>query len=100
MQQFISSYGYLAILLLMTAESACIPVPSELTMPFGGAIAAGGVGGGAPHPERGGRGGRRPPQPGAGHGGRGGWQRDRRLPGLGGRPVRRRGGHGPMVAVS
>src|ERR1700733_3915566 len=40
-QHFISSYGYLAILLLMTAESACIPVPSELTMPFGGAIAAG-----------------------------------------------------------
>ena len=41
MQHFISSYGYLAILLLMIAESACIPVPSELTMPFGGAIAAG-----------------------------------------------------------
>jgi hypothetical protein len=33
-QHFISSYGYLAILLLMTAESACIPVPSELTMPL------------------------------------------------------------------
>ena len=45
MQQFISSYGYLAILLLMIAESACIPVPSELTMPFGGAIAAGAVAG-------------------------------------------------------
>src|SRR5262249_15613349 len=45
MQHFISSYGYLAILLLMTAESACIPVPSELTMPFGGAIAAGAVAG-------------------------------------------------------
>ena len=44
-QHFISSYGYLAILLLMTAESACIPVPSELTMPFGGAIAAGAVAG-------------------------------------------------------
>jgi membrane protein DedA with SNARE-associated domain len=42
-QHFIGSYGYLAILLLMTAESACIPVPSELTMPFGGAIAAGAV---------------------------------------------------------
>ena len=40
-----SSYGYLTILLLMTAESACIPVPSELTMPFGGAIAAGAVAG-------------------------------------------------------
>jgi len=45
MQHFIGSYGYLAILLLMTAESACIPVPSELTMPFGGAIAAGAVAG-------------------------------------------------------
>jgi membrane protein DedA with SNARE-associated domain len=45
MQHFISSYGYLAIVLLMTAESACIPVPSELTMPFGGAIAAGAVAG-------------------------------------------------------
>lgn len=45
MQQLISSYGYVAILLLMLAESACIPVPSELTMPFGGAIAAGAVAG-------------------------------------------------------
>jgi membrane protein DedA with SNARE-associated domain len=44
-QHFISSYGYLAILLLMMAESACIPVPSELTMPLGGAIAAGAVAG-------------------------------------------------------
>jgi membrane protein DedA with SNARE-associated domain len=44
-QQFISSYGYLAILILMTAEAACIPVPSELTMPLGGAIAAGAVAG-------------------------------------------------------
>jgi membrane protein DedA with SNARE-associated domain len=44
-QHFIGSYGYLAILLLMVAESACIPVPSELTMPFGGAIAAGAVAG-------------------------------------------------------
>jgi LPXTG-motif cell wall-anchored protein len=45
MQNFISSYGYLAIILLMLAESACIPIPSELTMPFGGAIAAGAVAG-------------------------------------------------------
>src|SRR5690349_16489910 len=29
----------------MTAEAACIPVPSELTMPLGGAIAAGAVAG-------------------------------------------------------
>jgi hypothetical protein len=40
-----SSYRYLAIVVLMTAESACIPIPSELTMPFGGALAAGAVAG-------------------------------------------------------
>jgi membrane protein DedA with SNARE-associated domain len=44
-QQFIASYGYLAIFVLMMAESACIPVPSELTMVFGGALAAGAVAG-------------------------------------------------------
>jgi membrane protein DedA with SNARE-associated domain len=44
-QHFIGSYGYLAILLLMTAEAACIPVPSEFTMPLGGALAAGAVAG-------------------------------------------------------
>lgn len=45
MQHFISSYGYLAVFILMLAESACIPVPSELTMPFAGALAAGAVAG-------------------------------------------------------
>jgi membrane protein DedA with SNARE-associated domain len=44
-QQFIASYGYLAIFVLMVAESACIPVPSEVTMVFGGALAAGAVAG-------------------------------------------------------
>ena len=34
MQQFISNYGYLAIFVLMLAESACIPIPSELIMTF------------------------------------------------------------------
>jgi len=43
MQQFIATYGYLAIFVLMLAESACIPVPSELIMTFGGALAAGAV---------------------------------------------------------
>lgn len=43
MQHFIATYGYLAIFLLMVAESACIPVPSELIMTFGGALAAGAV---------------------------------------------------------
>jgi membrane protein DedA with SNARE-associated domain len=39
-QHLISSVGYAAIFLLMVAESACIPLPSELTMPFAGALAA------------------------------------------------------------
>lgn len=43
MQHFIGAYGYFAIFILMVAESACIPVPSELTMPLGGALAAGAV---------------------------------------------------------
>jgi membrane protein DedA with SNARE-associated domain len=42
-QHFISAYGYLAVFVLMFAESACIPVPSELTMLFAGALAAGAV---------------------------------------------------------
>ncbi len=32
----ISSAGYLGIFILMTLESACIPVPSEVIMPFSG----------------------------------------------------------------
>jgi membrane protein DedA with SNARE-associated domain len=44
-QTFIVDYGYLAIFVLMLAESACIPVPSELTMLFAGAIAGGAVAG-------------------------------------------------------
>ena len=43
MQHFIASYGYAAIFLLMLLESACIPIPSELIMTFGGALAAGAV---------------------------------------------------------
>jgi membrane protein DedA with SNARE-associated domain len=43
MQHFIASYGYVAIFLLMVAESACVPVPSELIMTLGGALAAGAV---------------------------------------------------------
>lgn len=45
MQHFIASYGYAAVFLLMLAESACIPVPSEVIMMFGGALAAGAVAG-------------------------------------------------------
>jgi membrane protein DedA with SNARE-associated domain len=44
-QHFISTYGYFAIFILMIAESACIPIPSELTMPLGGALASGAAAG-------------------------------------------------------
>jgi membrane protein DedA with SNARE-associated domain len=47
-QHFITSYGYVAVFLLMLAESACIPVPSEVIMLFGGALAAGAVAGAHP----------------------------------------------------
>ena len=33
---FISNIGYLGIFILMTLESACLPVPSEIVMPFSG----------------------------------------------------------------
>ncbi len=35
----IEDYGYLAVFALMVLESACIPIPSEVTMLFGGAAA-------------------------------------------------------------
>jgi membrane protein DedA with SNARE-associated domain len=35
----IENFGYLAIFVLMVLESACIPIPSEVTMLFGGAAA-------------------------------------------------------------
>ena len=41
MQHLITQYGYIAVFLLMLAESACIPIPSEVIMLFGGALAAG-----------------------------------------------------------
>src|SRR4029453_16068176 len=36
----IVQYGYMAIFVLMLLESACIPIPSEVTMLFGGALAS------------------------------------------------------------
>ena len=36
---FILKYGYTAVFVLMVLESACIPIPSEVTMLFGGALA-------------------------------------------------------------
>ena len=49
----ISKAGYLGVMLLMAIESACIPLPSEIIMPFAGYLvykgqfnfAAGGHGG-------------------------------------------------------
>lgn len=41
--QFISSTGYFGIFLLMTLESALVPIPSEVTMPFSGSLVAQGV---------------------------------------------------------
>ncbi|MFH1010932.1 MAG: DedA family protein [bacterium] len=39
----ISSMGYLGIVLLMGIESACIPLPSEIIMPFSGYLVSTGV---------------------------------------------------------
>ncbi len=43
MTQALATYGYLAVFVFMLLESACIPLPSEVTMLLGGAIAAGAV---------------------------------------------------------
>ena len=43
MEDFVTSYGYVAIFLLMLAESACIPFPSEVTMLVGGWYAERGI---------------------------------------------------------
>ena len=48
MQHLISQYSYLAVFVLMLAESACVPIPSEVVMMFGGALAAGAVAGAHP----------------------------------------------------
>jgi membrane protein DedA with SNARE-associated domain len=36
----VADYGYVAVFLLMTASTACIPVPSEVVLVFGGALAS------------------------------------------------------------
>lgn len=36
----VGSWGYLGVFVLMTLESACIPIPSEITMPVAGLLAA------------------------------------------------------------
>ncbi len=47
----IGSGGYLAVILLMALESACIPLPSEVIMPFAGALTLATIAGAVnPHP--------------------------------------------------
>jgi membrane protein DedA with SNARE-associated domain len=41
-EHLVSSGGYLGVFVLMVLESACVPVPSEAVMGFGGALAAAG----------------------------------------------------------
>ena len=43
MEGWVVAYGYIAVFLLMLAESACIPFPSEVTMLVGGWYAADGT---------------------------------------------------------
>lgn len=45
----ITHHGYVAVFVLMVLESACIPIPSEVIMPFGGALAGGLLANGHPH---------------------------------------------------
>lgn len=40
-EHFITSWGYLAIFVLTVAEACCLPVPSEITLGLGGALASG-----------------------------------------------------------
>jgi membrane protein DedA with SNARE-associated domain len=39
-EHFISSWGYVAVFVLMLGESACVPIPSEVIMSFAGALVA------------------------------------------------------------
>ncbi len=41
--QVILALGYAGVLLLMAVESACIPLPSEIIMPFAGAVTVGSI---------------------------------------------------------
>jgi membrane protein DedA with SNARE-associated domain len=38
MQSFVQSYGYFALIVLSIVESACAPIPSEVTFGFAGAL--------------------------------------------------------------
>lgn len=43
MNHFLETWGYLAIFVLTVLESACIPIPSEVTLGLSGALASGAV---------------------------------------------------------
>jgi len=45
-QHLLETWGYLAVFLLTVMESACVPLPSEVTLGLGGALASGAVIGG------------------------------------------------------
>ena len=40
MQHFLSSWGYLALVVLTFAEAACVPIPSEVTLGYAGYLAS------------------------------------------------------------
>ena len=40
MQHLLSSWGYVALLLLTFAEAACVPIPSEVTLGYAGYLAS------------------------------------------------------------
>jgi len=40
MTHFLESYGYVAVFVLTVIEAACIPIPSEVTLGLGGALAS------------------------------------------------------------
>jgi len=40
MEHLLSSWGYLALVLLTVAEAACVPIPSEVTVGFAGYLAS------------------------------------------------------------
>jgi membrane protein DedA with SNARE-associated domain len=48
MQQFVQHYGYAALFLLALLESACVPIPSEVTFGFAGALCTAAVATGKP----------------------------------------------------
>lgn len=40
MESFLTSWGYLALVVLTFAEAACVPIPSEITLGFAGYLSA------------------------------------------------------------